>query len=588
MKHLSIRGKLCALLLIVFVPFVILQGISLISQYHEIMDVEFKANQDYAQAISTAFTNYIDGLWNTELTLGQAIISNPSIGSDKTEQYMYDALASQFAVTGYLWVDTDGVVIASTYKNAKGVSLADEEYIKRIINGEEKYVSPIIQERFSDDIIMPVTREILKDGKLAGIIEASVDIKKIGLILPDSGEGNNRIFMIMDKNFGVVYRSGMQDMPLNKRSVDPKFPGIASLNGNTLRLYSWISQFDGIKRMGISIPINNIGWECYVASPVNKVVRKNIYEMRRSIIVSMFVIACAAAALIILGKMFLKPIMVLKNASDEISCGNLGVRTNIKGDDEFAAACMAFDRMADRTQQLEASRQLFFRESVHELRNPMTSIKGIVSLLCIRINEGKPLSESAELMGILENEVDRLSALLNEITEAFRANKENLKLKDSFGRVDIKDIVMHVLNPFKASETGRRFNLRQESDGPLWVMGDRERLGDVIRNLIGNALKYSPGGTDIDITIGRSEDYGVISVRDRGIGIPESQLNKIFESFYRSDNVKGNDPGGMGLGLYICKDIILRHGGSIWAENNTGGGSTFYLKLPLFSNGKPS
>lgn len=584
--HLSIRGKLFALLLIVFVPFVILQIISLISQYHEIIDVEFKANQDYAQAISTAFTNYIDGLWNSEFTLGQAMVSNPSIDSDKIEQYMNDALVSQTAVVRYSWVDTNGVVTASTYKGGKGISLADEECIQHIINGEDEYVSPIIQGRLNNDIIMSVTRAVLRGGKLVGIIVAAVDVKKIGLILPDSREGKGRTFIIMDKNSMIVYRSGLEDISLNRRAVDPNFPGIASLNGYTLRVNSWTSQYDGIKRMGISVPIKNIGWECYAASPVDEVIKENIHQMRRSIAVSVVVIAGSAAALYIFGRMFLKPVMVLKNASDEISCGNLEARTNIKGDDEFAEACMAFDRMAEKTQQLEVSRQLFFRESVHELRNPMTSVKGIVSLLRIRAGEGKPLSDSAELMGILESEVDRLSGLLNEITEAFRASKEDIRLKVSYGRIDIKDIITYVLNPFMASETGRKFNLRQEYDGPLWTMGDRERLGDVIRNLIGNALKYSPEGTDVDINISRDENYGVIAIRDRGIGIPENQLNKIFESFYRSDNIKGKDPGGMGLGLYICKDIIMRHGGNIWAENNTDGGSTFYVKLPLYNDGK--
>lgn len=548
------------------------------------MDIEYKANQDYAQAISTVFSNYIDGLWNTEFTLGQAIISNPSIDSDKAEQYLNDALPFQALVTRLSWINADGIVIASTCRNLRGISLADKEYIRSITDGEEKYISPIVEEKLDGNVIMPVTRAILKDGELAGIIEAAIDVNKIDLILPDVEKYEDYVFGIIDKNSMVVYMSGTQNIPLRMRAINRGFPGISSLNGYTVRLNNWTSQYDGIKRMGVSIPIKHIGWECFTALPMSEVAKESIYGMRLNIIVLILVIVCFAVALTLFEDLFLKPIMVLKNASDEISYGNLSARTNIEGSDELASTCMAFDRMAERTQKLEDSRQLFFRTSVHELRNPMTSIKGIASLLHMRAVEGKPLGESIELISILENEADRLSELLNEIIEAFRAKKEDLKLKTSYGRVDMRGIVSQALNPFKVSQIGRKFNLKQDSDTPLWVMGDPERLEDVVRNLIGNALKYSPEGTDVDINVSKIKGYGLISVRDRGIGIPENQLGRIFESFFRSDNIASNDPGGMGLGLYICKDIILRHGGNIWAENNTDGGSTFYVKLPLIDD----
>ncbi|MBS4021138.1 MAG: sensor histidine kinase [Dethiobacter sp.] len=101
------------------------------------------------------------------------------------------------------------------------------------------------------------------------------------------------------------------------------------------------------------------------------------------------------------------------------------------------------------------------------------------------------------------------------------------------------------------------------------------------RNILSNAAKYSPGEREIAVSLQVDDESAIISVKDKGIGIPKGMLEHIFESFARGDNFAGNDPGGLGLGLYICKDILLKHGGSIWAENNVSKGSTFFIRLPL-------
>lgn len=237
--------------------------------------------------------------------------------------------------------------------------------------------------------------------------------------------------------------------------------------------------------------------------------------------------------------------------------------------------------MAERLECLETNRRLFIQASSHELKNPITSIKGITSLIHMKLNAGKPVSDIIRMVEILEKEVDRLSKLLIEILEAFMTERNGMVLKTSFRKINITEVIQNVLKPLMAAESGYNFIFKTGGEDNIYILADPDRIGDVMRNLYNNAMKYSPRGSDIITRVQLLKDSVQVSVEDRGIGIPEDQTDRIFDSFYRGSNIRGNDPGGMGLGLYICREIVKKHGGSIWAENNADGGSKFYIKLPL-------
>jgi signal transduction histidine kinase len=112
------------------------------------------------------------------------------------------------------------------------------------------------------------------------------------------------------------------------------------------------------------------------------------------------------------------------------------------------------------------------------------------------------------------------------------------------------------------------------------VRGDRDRLEQVLGNLLENAVKYSPDGSDISVSVETNDEDVITSVSDRGIGIPADELGQVFERFHRGRQVSSTNYGGLGLGLYISKQIVERHGGSIWVESKEGQGTTFYFSLP--------
>lgn len=217
--------------------------------------------------------------------------------------------------------------------------------------------------------------------------------------------------------------------------------------------------------------------------------------------------------------------------------------------------------------------------TAHELRNPMASIKGILSFMRWRISEGKPVRNFEQKLEVLERETDRLSEILDEMSDAFSIQEGRLQLRTE--PVDVHHLLTTALQPFVEAHERRTFHLEGIGPDGATVMGDFRRLEDVFRNLLSNAVKYSPPTSEIRVRVERSDREVAISVTDRGVGIPAEDLPFVFDGFYRGSNLADRDPGGIGLGLYICKGIVESHGGTIHIESSPGGGTTCRVTLPL-------
>ena len=233
--------------------------------------------------------------------------------------------------------------------------------------------------------------------------------------------------------------------------------------------------------------------------------------------------------------------------------------------------------------QLEKNQRHFIQLCAHELRNPMTGIRGIFSLVRNRLEKDQPSKNATKLLSHAEREIDRLSNIVNQIMAVFKEQAEQSKeLNYKWQAVELGELLSRVVIAAQPMSSNHKIELDMNVEGEVWINGDPERLEDVLRNLISNAVKFTPENKKIVISMQNEKDWAVIEVQDEGVGIPEEHLDHVFKSFFRSENFIEKDPGGMGLGLYLSKEIINRHGGSIWAENNPGRGSTFYIKLPIY------
>ena len=241
-------------------------------------------------------------------------------------------------------------------------------------------------------------------------------------------------------------------------------------------------------------------------------------------------------------------------------------------------------RNQKEVEERERNQTKLLQIAAHELRNPMAGIKGILSLINRRINLGKPVENIKQLNQTIEQEINRLSKLLDEVIEALRVKEGRLIFRRQ--RVNLIEVINAALTPFTATQdqNQHRFTLEGNIESDIWVSGSSNRLEEVIRNLLTNAVKYSNINTEISIKVTLQNNRVLITIQDQGLGIPNTQLQKIFEGFYRATNIEAkNDPGGLGLGLYICQDIIHHHGGRIWAESEEGNGATFFVQLPVLA-----
>lgn len=237
--------------------------------------------------------------------------------------------------------------------------------------------------------------------------------------------------------------------------------------------------------------------------------------------------------------------------------------------------------LRDITKEVEADRAKseFVSTVSHELRTPMTSIKGYTEL--VYAGAAGPINESQRrFLGIIKNNTDRLTALINDLLDISRVETGRVRFEAK--PLQIGKVVADVINALSGQAETNDQTLTYEVVGGLPdIMGDRDRLNQVLTNLIGNAIHYTPQGGQVEVQVYPVAGAVRVDVRDTGIGIDPQDMARIFERFYRSDNPLVQEQRGTGLGLSIVKMFIEMHGGRVWVASTPEKGSTFTFILPV-------
>ncbi len=231
----------------------------------------------------------------------------------------------------------------------------------------------------------------------------------------------------------------------------------------------------------------------------------------------------------------------------------------------------------DVTEQIELERgkEQFFSVAAHELKTPVTVMKGFAEAL---LGTSAALTPAQRrMLEAIDRGADRIDRIVVDLLDLSKLDLGRLELV--IERVDLAELVRGVAGRLARGWPEHRVQVRGVR--PAVVRGDRVRLEQILANLVDNALRYSPEGGEVTVTINVQARRAVVAVEDRGIGIPKAQQLHIFERFYRAHADTPYDRGGMGVGLYLSRQMALRHGGAIWFESVEGRGSTFYLSLPL-------
>jgi len=269
------------------------------------------------------------------------------------------------------------------------------------------------------------------------------------------------------------------------------------------------------------------------------------------------------------------PIRAMTVASQRISEGHYSERVRAAGRDELGQLAESFNRMAEKLEQTEAMRRQLIGDVSHELRTPLTAIKGSMEGLIDNV-----LPADAETFSQIHEEADRLSRLVDDLQELSRVESGSFSL-------DRKPVAVSDLVTFMRKRLSRQYEAKGvtlTSDLPASlppVLVDEDRIGQVMLNLAGNALRYTPAGGRVNISAEARGREVEVSVTDTGVGIPPEHLPHIFDRFYRVDKSRSRQAGsGSGIGLTIAKYLVEAHGGTIRVESaGEGRGSTFRFTL---------
>ncbi|WP_421945190.1 PAS domain-containing sensor histidine kinase [Pedobacter sp.] len=244
-------------------------------------------------------------------------------------------------------------------------------------------------------------------------------------------------------------------------------------------------------------------------------------------------------------------------------------------ENEFVSVYAILMDVTDQKQD-EQRKNDFIAMVSHELKTPLTSMKGYIQVLQAKAKK-ENLDFANKALDGADRQVGKMTSMINGFLNVARL--ESGKIMMDFKNTNLVELVKEIVEEYIPSATGHEFI--QNYDGELSILADWDKLGQVINNLISNALKYSPGNSQILIHCYQKDNCAIFSIKDFGMGIRATDLPKLFERFYRVENQKTATVAGFGIGLYLSSEIIARHGGKIWAESEFGKSSTFYFSIPL-------
>jgi signal transduction histidine kinase len=240
-------------------------------------------------------------------------------------------------------------------------------------------------------------------------------------------------------------------------------------------------------------------------------------------------------------------------------------------------------------EEVDRLKTQFLSMASHELRTPLTAVSGFIQVAKRRIqrlNEQRDAkvdwrqetARAAETLELAQRQSRRLARLVDELLDVSRLQLGRVDLH--LTEIDIVATLREVIDRMRLLTSTHTLEIESETESAM-IIADADRIDQVFENLIGNAVKYSPSASRIGVLIRRVGEDVHIAISDQGIGIDRDELDRIFNIFYRSPDPRAGHVGGLGLGLYISREIITRHGGRLWAESPSGSGSVFHVSLPI-------
>lgn len=278
----------------------------------------------------------------------------------------------------------------------------------------------------------------------------------------------------------------------------------------------------------------------------------------------------------------LRPIAAMSDTAKNISAENLSQRLDLaETDSELGQLALVLNQTFDRLQSAFEHQLRFTADASHELRTPLAVI---VSQTELTLSKPRSADEYRVALETCQRAARRMRSLIDSLLllAQFDAGHPDFRR----AQLDLADVAKESVELLQPLADERHITLRSEVS-PMLVLGDRDRLGQVVTNLLANAIRYNQEGGQVDVRVERVNGHAMVSVSDNGIGIPAEELPHIFDRFYRVDKARSRAEGGSGLGLAICQSVVEAHGGQITARSEPQHGTTLEVRLPLLPETGP-
>jgi two-component system OmpR family sensor kinase len=400
------------------------------------------------------------------------------------------------------------------------------------------------------------------------LVTENVDYS-LALAIWDSFADKSVQIQLVDSERNVVLKSqnlGDQALPTDIKLIDNAFNGTSTIDtvssdtGSSLRV------------LVLRVPI---GEEIFVLEIGQSLasIDPNLATMGLTLVlvVLVFLALSFVSAAILIGRALSPVKKVTATAQGIASSSDLSRRVNYRGPkDEIGALAATFDRMIEQLDRLLQSQRGFVADASHELRGPLTVIRGNLDLLRRNLSE----EDRQESIRALEAEAARMARVVNDLLVLAEVESGPLEQQQM---VSLKDMILDAQDRALLLAGDRHIVIERQDD--LWVKGDAHKLEQLVGNLVGNAIKYTPEGGAITLSLFQDGEWARLDVADTGIGISPEHLPHVFDRFYRVDRARSRAGGGTGLGLAIVKGIAQQHGGKVTVTSEPGKGSTFTVWL---------
>jgi two-component system sensor histidine kinase BaeS len=356
------------------------------------------------------------------------------------------------------------------------------------------------------------------------------------------------------------------------------FLGIALLSVGILAI--WINQAVSVNFASYCL---RSGQDCTcapgapVALAMGDAERIFIEDSQRSLFIAALVSILVALGLgFLVSMMVTQPMRQLSLSARKIAEGDLAHRVKNKGDDEIGEVSVAFNSMAEQLEKKEKSRKQLLADVAHELRNPLSIVQGNLEAWL----DGVITPTPGQIASVYDETV-LLNRLITDLRELSLAEAGQLKLHVE--QTNLKDLIEGEVTAFQARSQEKAVSLSFNiAEGISSFNIDRDRIKQVLHNLLENALRYTPSGGAVIVKAEKEgQRMALISVADTGSGIDAADLPNVFDHFYKADKSRHRAYGNTGIGLALVKNYVELHGGKAWVKSESGKGSTFYFTLPM-------